>query len=61
VDEVQVVIPMTTQYYMMLQRNLLYTGVPRGERLVILLGWKKAVATAVTNVSGWRRWSKLRE
>jgi exodeoxyribonuclease V alpha subunit len=46
---------------MMLQRNLLYTGVTRGKRLVILLGQKKAVAIAVKNVSGRRRWSKLRE
>ena len=49
------------QHYMMLQRNLLYTGVTRGKRLVILLGQKKAVAIAVKNVSGRRRWSKLRE
>ena len=56
-----VVIPITTQHYMMLQRNLLYTGVTRGKRLVILFGQKKAVAIAVKNVSGRRRWSKLRE
>jgi exodeoxyribonuclease V alpha subunit len=56
-----VVIPVSTQHYMMLQRNLLYTGVTRGKRLVILLGQKKAVAIAVKNVSGRRRWSKLRE
>jgi exodeoxyribonuclease V alpha subunit len=42
-----------------LQRNLLYTGVTRGKRLVVLVGQKKAVAIAVRNVSGWRRWSKL--
>ena len=45
----------------MLQRNLLYTGVTRGKRLVVLVGQKKAVAIAVRNVSGRRRWSKLRE
>src|SRR6202048_4742184 len=56
-----VVIPVTTQHYMMLQRNLLYTGVTRGKRRVILLGQKKAVAIAVKNVLGRRRWSKLRE
>jgi UvrD-like helicase family protein len=50
-----------TQHYPMLQRNLLYTGVTRGKRLVVLLGQKKAVAIAVRNVSGRRRWSKLRE
>ena len=42
-----VVIPVLTQHYAMLQRNLLYTGVTRGKRLVILLGQKKAVAMAV--------------
>ena len=45
----------------MLQRNLLYTGVTRGKRLVVLVGQKKAVAIAVHNVSGRRRWSKLKE
>ena len=45
----------------MLQRNLLYTGVTRGKRLVVFVGQKKAVAIAVRNVSGRRRWSKLGE
>jgi exodeoxyribonuclease V alpha subunit len=56
-----VIIPILTQHYAMLQRNLLYTGVTRGKRLVVLVGQKKAVAIAVRNVSGRRRWSKLRE
>jgi exodeoxyribonuclease V alpha subunit len=56
-----VVIPLMTQHYAMLQRNLLYTGITRGKRLVVLVGQKKAVAIAVKNVSGRRRWSKLRE
>lgn len=56
-----VVIPVLTQHYPMLQRNLLYTGVTRGKRLVVLVGQKKAVAIAVRNVSGRRRWSKLNE
>jgi len=56
-----VVIPIMTQHYAMLQRNLLYTGVTRGKRLVVLVGQKKAVAIAVRNVSGRRRWSKLQE
>ena len=56
-----VVIPVLTQHYTMLQRNLLYTGVTRGKRLVVLVGQKKAVAIAVRNVSGRRRWSKLNE
>jgi exodeoxyribonuclease V alpha subunit len=56
-----VVIPVLAQHYPMLQRNLLYTGVTRGKRLVVLVGQKKAVAIAVRNVSGRRRWSKLAE
>jgi exodeoxyribonuclease V alpha subunit len=56
-----VVIPIMTQHYAMLQRNLLYTGVTRGKKLVVLVGQKKAVAIAVRNVSGRRRWSKLNE
>jgi exodeoxyribonuclease V alpha subunit len=55
------VIPILTQHYTMLQRNLLYTGITRGKRLVVLVGQKKAVAIAVKNVSGRRRWSKLNE
>jgi exodeoxyribonuclease V alpha subunit len=56
-----VIIPPLTQHYAMLQRNLLYTGVTRGKRLVVLVGQKKAIAIAVRNVSGRRRWSKLDE
>jgi exodeoxyribonuclease V alpha subunit len=56
-----VVIPVMTQHYTMLQRNLLYTGVTRGKRLVVLLGQRKAVAIAVRSVTGRRRWSKLCE
>jgi exodeoxyribonuclease V alpha subunit len=56
-----VVIPIMTQHYALLQRNLLYTGITRGKRLVVLVGQKKAVAIAVRNVSGRRRWSKLDE
>ena len=56
-----VVIPVLMQHYTMLQRNLLYTGVTRGKKLVILVGQKKAIAMAVRNASGRRRWSKLDE
>ena len=44
-----------------MQRNLLYTGVARGKKLIVIVGQKKAVAIAVRNVSGRRRWSKLQE
>ena len=56
-----VVLPLLTEHYIMLQRNLLYTGLTRGRRLVVLVGQPKAVAIAVRTVSGRRRWSKLRE
>jgi len=56
-----VVIPLTTQHYTMLARNLLYTGVTRGKQLVVLVGQRRALAIAVKNGSGRRRWSKLRE
>jgi exodeoxyribonuclease V alpha subunit len=56
-----VIIPVLTQHYPMLQRNLLYTGITRGKRLVVLVGQRKAVAIAVRNISGRRRWSKLQE
>lgn len=47
-----VVIPVLTQHYTMLQRNLLYTGLTPGRRLVVSVGQRKAVAMAVRNVSG---------
>jgi exodeoxyribonuclease V alpha subunit len=56
-----VVIPLMTQHYMMLARNLLYTGVTRGKRLVVLVGQRQALAIAVRNQGSRRRWSKLRE
>jgi exodeoxyribonuclease V alpha subunit len=56
-----VVIPVMTQHYAMLQRNLIYTGITRGKKLVVLVGQAKAVAIAVKNVSGRRRWTKLWE
>ncbi len=56
-----VVIPLSTQHYAMLARNLLYTGVTRGKRLVVLIGQRRALAIAVRNGSARRRWSKLGE
>ncbi len=56
-----VVIPLSTQHYPMLQRNLVYTGVTRGKRLVVLIGQRKALAIAVKGARTRRRWSKLRE
>jgi len=48
-----------TQHYPMLHRNLLYTGLTRGRRLLVLVGQRKAIAIAVRNVSGRRRWTRL--
>ncbi len=56
-----VVIPVMTQHYTMLARNLLYTGVTRGKKLVVLVGQRKAIAMAVRNGGHRRRWSKLQE
>jgi exodeoxyribonuclease V alpha subunit len=56
-----VVIPVMMQHYALLQRNLLYTAVTRGKRLVVLVGQRKAVAVAVRNASPRQRWSKLKE
>jgi exodeoxyribonuclease V alpha subunit len=56
-----VVIPLSVQHYPMLQRNLVYTGVTRGKRLVVLVGQRKALAIAVKGARVRRRWSKLRE
>jgi exodeoxyribonuclease V alpha subunit len=44
-----VVIPLHTQHYVLLQRNLLYTGITRGRRLVVVVGSRKAAAIAVRN------------
>jgi len=56
-----VVMPVLTQHYIMLYRNLLYTGVTRAKRLVVLVGTKKAVALAVRNVRSEQRFSSLAE
>jgi exodeoxyribonuclease V alpha subunit len=56
-----VVIPVHTQHYMMLQRNLLYTAITRGKRLVILVGSKRALAIAVKNDTIGRRCTRLAE
>jgi len=54
-----VIIPVTTQHFMMLKRNLLYTGVTRGRRLVLLVGQRKALAMAVRTQATDQRWSHL--
>ena len=54
-----VVIPLATQHYMLLQRNLIYTGITRGKRLLVLIGQKKALGVAVRNDRSQRRYSGL--
>jgi len=54
-----VVVPVHTQHYVMLQRNLLYTAVTRGKRLVVLVGTRKALALAVRNADVGARASGL--
>ena len=54
-----VVIPVHTQHYVMLQRNLLYTAVTRGKRLVVLVGTRKALSLAVRNADVAARASGL--
>ena len=56
-----VVIPIVTQHFNMLARNLLYTGVTRGKQLVVLIGQRKAIGMAVRGGQQKRRWTKLRE
>ena len=55
-----VVLPLHTQHYVMLQRNLLYTGITRGKQLVVLVGTTKAVGLAVRNAEAGRRNTTLR-
>ena len=54
-----VVIPIATQQYVLLQRNLVYTGITRGKKLVVLVGQRKAMAMAVRNNKTERRFSGL--
>ena len=49
-----VVVPVLAQHYATLKRNLLYTGVTSGKRLMVLVGQKKAVTVAVRNASALR-------
>jgi len=56
-----VVVPLLTQHYMLLQRNLLYTAITRGKKLVVLVGSTKALGIAVRNAQTTRRFSRLVE
>lgn len=54
-----IVMPVHTTHYMLLFRNLLYTGITRGKRLVVLVGTKKALAMAVGNNRAMKRFTGL--
>jgi exodeoxyribonuclease V alpha subunit len=56
-----VIIPVLTQHYLLLQRNLLYTGITRGKKLVMLIGTKKALSIAVRNDKQQQRYTLLKE
>jgi len=56
-----VVIPLALQHYLLLERNLLYTAVTRGKKLVIIIGQVKALAMAVKNRRSAKRVTKLAE
>jgi exodeoxyribonuclease V alpha subunit len=56
-----VIVPLLTQHFVLLQRNLLYTAITRGKKLVILVGSKKALAIAVRNNKTGARFSRLRD
>ena len=56
-----VVIPLATQHYLMLRRNLVYTGITRAKQLVLLVGQWRALAIAVKDSRAQTRWSKLKQ
>ena len=56
-----VVLPLMMQHYPMLKRNLLYTGVTRGKKLVVIVGDKKAFALAIKDRQTVVRYSKLKD
>ncbi len=56
-----VVVPMLTQHYVMLQRNLLYTAVTRAKKLCVLVGSRRAITLAVRNNTVAQRWTGLAE
>jgi len=54
-----VIIPILTQHYMLLQRNLIYTAVTRGKKLVVMVGTKKALAMGIKNNKMEKRYTYL--
>jgi exodeoxyribonuclease V alpha subunit len=56
-----IIIPLMIQHFPMLKRNLLYTGITRGKKLVVIIGEKKALAIAVKDRQTRKRYTKLRD
>ena len=56
-----VIVPVVTQHYVLLQRNLIYTAITRAKRLAILIGTKKALAIGIKNNKVEKRYTYLRE
>jgi exodeoxyribonuclease V alpha subunit len=56
-----VILPLLSQHYILLQRNLIYTAVTRGRKLVIVVGTRKALAMGIRNVKTRERYTRLRE
>jgi exodeoxyribonuclease V alpha subunit len=56
-----IIIPLIIQHFPMLKRNLLYTGITRGKKLVIVIGEKKALAIAVKDRQTKKRHAKLKD
>jgi exodeoxyribonuclease V alpha subunit len=54
-----VILPVTTQHFLLLQRNLIYTGMSRARKLVVLIGTSKALAMAIKNNQPQRRFTHL--
>ena len=56
-----VIVPVSTQHYLLLQRNLLYTAITRAKKLVVLIGTRKALAMAIRNNKPQQRFTFLAE
>jgi len=56
-----VVLPLLTQHYMLLQRNLLYTALTRGRKLVVMVGSRRALRIAIRNTQTRQRFTRLRD
>jgi exodeoxyribonuclease V alpha subunit len=56
-----VVMPVTMKHYVMLQRNLIYTGITRAKKICVLVGTTKALAYAIRNNTVFKRNTKLKE